>query len=91
MTLNVDFDNRSVEGMFDNFSGTDLAVILQNGAISNTRISADLVGQTGTDADGFKGSMDGQFYGPEAAEVGGTIEGTQDTAVFQGFFAGQKL
>ena len=99
MMLNADFDAQSVAGMFDSFTvqarggnreTSDIEYMIENGEIANNRISADLVGQTGTDADGFMGTMDGQFYGPEAAEVGGTIAGTQDTRVFHGLFAGDK-
>ena len=99
MMLNADFDGHSVAGMFNRFTvqapggnrdASDIEYMIGNGTIANNRISADLVGQTGTDAAGFTGSMDGQFYGPDAAEVGGTIAGTQDTRVFHGFFAGDK-
>ena len=99
MMLNADFDGHSVAGMVDSFTvqapggnrdASDIEYMIENGTIANNRISADLVGQTGTDADGFTGSMDGQFYGPDAAEVGGTIAGTQDTRVFHGFFVGDK-
>ena len=101
MMLNADFDAHSVAGMFDSFmvqatggigEPSNIEYMIENGSISNNRISADLVGQDGTDADGFAGRMDGQFYGPDAAEVGGTIKGTQDdTTVFNGYFAGDKL
>ena len=101
MMLNADFDAHSVAGMFDSFTvqaiggnpeTSDIEIMIESGSIANNDISAHLVGQAGTDAAGFTGDMDGQFYGPDAAEVGGTIEGTQDdTTVFIGYFAGDKL
>ena len=99
MMLNADFDAHSVAGMFDGFTVqphggnpvvSDIEYMI-DGSISNNGISAVLVGQAGTDADGFEGRMDGQFYGPDAAEVGGTIKGTQASTVFNGYFAGDKL
>ena len=90
MTLNVNFDAHSVSGMFANFQASDAALMIENGSIANNRISADLEGRAGTDMAGVTGDMDGQFYGRDAAEVGGTISTEGNATVGYGYFAGEK-
>ena len=64
------------------------SITLQNGTITNSDISAELVGSG--DAADFTGDMTGRFFGPGAAEVGGVIDGEGTDSVFEGWFGGKK-
>ena len=100
LELTADFGSGMVSGMFDDFEyrapgqssyvNADSPVLIQNGVITNTQFTADLVGQQ--DAAGFEGDMAGQFFGPGAAEVGGVLTGTNTTlnTVVHGWFGGTK-
>ena len=102
MELTADFDNRSVDVRFhtwelrdpgeteweDASSGTE--VTTRNAEFTNTGFTADLVGVG--DAAEFTGRITGQFFGPDAEEVGGTVTGMNVVfgAVFQGWFGGAQ-
>ena len=102
MELIVDFDNRSVDVRFhtwelrdpgeteydDASSGTE--VTTRNAEFTNTGFTADLVGVG--DAAEFTGRITGQFFGPDAEEVGGTATGMNVVygEVFQGWFGGAQ-
>ena len=62
-------------------------VTIQNGMIAQSGFTADLV-----QAPYFTGDMTGQFFGPDAAEVGGVISGTDSVGreVLQAWFGGTK-
>ena len=79
--LTANFQSNSIDGMISNFGvvGSNdpfpqTTLSLSNGTISGTSISAS-IGDTNR---GFTGSLDGQFYGPMGAELGGVFSGTSD-------------
>ena len=95
LTLNVNFDNREVDGLVDNLraqpsnfsapltpmrEGNSLDI--SDGVIVNGQFSAEWVGvdtntysPTEYTVSGLAGTMAGEFYGPNAEEVGGVIAG----------------
>ena len=95
--LEADFANSTVGGMIhkirvqepgadDHVSATG-EVAIQNGVIAQSGFTADL-----EQAPYFTGDMTGQFFGTDAAEVGGVINGTDSVGreVLQGWFGGTK-
>ena len=98
VTLNIDFDSATVDGVFDNFehwtSGaprvqSDTVLRIENGEITSTGFSAQLA-QDMAPTSTFAGTMTGQFFGSDADEVGGALEGSSDARVFIGWFEGTK-
>ena len=98
VTLNIDFDSATVDGVFDNFehwtSGaprvqSDTVLRIENGEITSTGFSARLA-QDMAPTSTFAGTMTGQFFGSDADEAGGAIEGSSDARVFIGWFEGTK-
>ena len=98
----MDFDTASVEGVFQNmqyrratasgWQNSAWEIALRNGRITDTGISADLVNTIG---DSFSGSLNGQFFGPDAVEAGGLISGEYEFAegpphVVEGWFGAAK-
>ena len=100
LTLNANFGTSTVSGMIDeveyraagqsSYAASDGHMTIGSGAIADSGFTADLTGTQ--DFANFTGDMDGQFYGPEAAEVGGVLEGTHSTEnfVLTGYFGGTK-
>lgn len=97
--MTADFDSRTIGGSFHDwefqdagdsgFSAVDdVETVFENGSITGSRLSADLRGQGGGST--FTGTMEGQFFGPGAAEVGGVISGTNAAQVVEGWFGGTK-
>ena len=95
LTLNADFDASTVGGAIDRIAVPDsplTRVAIENGQIRGSALSADLRGtESGAT---FDGELAGRFFGPQAAEVGGVLEGTHTTSsattVVQGWFGGEK-
>ena len=95
LVLTANFDASTVGGTIDRIGdvlGPIAEVAIQNGAIHDGQLTADLRGvQTGAT---FDGDMTGRFYGAGAAEVGGVLKGslthTQTATVVQGWFGGEK-
>ena len=99
-SLTADFADSTIGGMLDNLEASDPgggnfspvagSAVLQNGAITGNQFNADFVGQQ--DVAGVDGNMEGQFFGPGAAEVGGVLTGTDsvEDAVIVGWFGGTK-
>ena len=97
LMLRADFDGSTVGGSVDNLQfrpGTGSwrpartrSWTIENGSITGNALSADV-----TAAGVFDADMEGRFFGPDAAEVGGTIEGTglSDNSVVWGYFGGTK-
>ncbi len=98
LELTADFGASTIIGSMDQFefrwresnsytSAPSTIVNIKNGTISNSQFTANLTSNTG-----FSGNMEGHFYGPGAAEVGGIWEGTNSTnnRVFHGYFGGDK-
>ena len=99
LMLSANFDQGTVGGSIDNLefdppgAGTwqpttnARSLSIENGSITGNALSADV-----TAANVFDGDMEGRFFGPDAAEVGGTIRGTAltDNAVVYGYFGGEK-
>ena len=99
LMLSADFDQGTVGGSIDNLEfdppGTGSwqpttntrTLSIENGSITGNALAADVVS-----ANVFDGEMEGRFFGPDAAEVGGTIQGTAltDNAVVYGWFGGEK-
>ena len=95
MDLTADFENRSIEGMFSNLADRDSGaqftpaeIVVQSATIANGGFDAQLVGQPA--AAGLTGTATGQFFGPDAAEVGGVISAEDADTVFEGHFGGKK-
>ena len=97
LTLSANFDRGTVDGSVDNLQyrppgrswvpARASSWAIENGSIAANSLSADV-----TAAGVFDGEMDGHFFGPDAAEVGGTIQGTglSDNGVVWGYFGGTK-
>ena len=98
LTMSADFDAGTVGGSFDNLefippggswqpATSTRTLFIENGSIAGNALAADV-----TFPNVFDGNMEGHFFGPGAAEVGGTIEGTAltDNAVVYGYFGGRK-
>ena len=97
LTLSANFDQGTVGGSVDNIQyrppgsswGRAQAEswAIENGSIAGNALSADV-----TAAGTHEGDMEGRFFGPDAAEVGGTIQGTglTDNGVIWGYFGGKK-
>jgi len=98
LALTADFDGGTIGGSLENwrvrgpgesgYSNVDAEIVVQNGTITNNQLSAELTGMR--DAADFTGNMTGQFFGPDAAEVGGVIDGESTDSVFEGWFGGKK-
>ena len=95
LTLSADFDAGTVGGAIDQLVVPDsplTEVAIENGAIRGSELSADLRGAEAGAR--FDGALAGRFFGPQAAEVGGVLEGTYAdpslTTVVQGWFGGEK-
>ena len=100
VSLTADFDNRSVDVNFHTWEtrdpdessytahGANTVVTSQNATITNTGFTADIAGAG--DAAGFTGTINGQFFGSDASEVGGTGHGTNGDEVLSGWFGGEK-
>ena len=100
LSLTADFDAGTVGGTIDEietrasgastFETTDGLITIAAGAIAGSRFEADLTGQRGQA--GFEGEMTGRFFGPDATEVGGILEGTNttDRSVVYGWFGGRQ-
>ena len=95
LMLNADFDASTVGGAIDQLTGLDstlTSIAIENGEIREGEIYSDLRGSQGGAS--FDGELTGRFYGSQAAEVGGVLEGSytdsQVTAVVQGWFGGTK-
>ena len=100
LTLNANFGTSTVSGVIDeveyraagqsSYAASDGHMTIGSGVIADSGFTADLTGTQ--DFANFTGDMDGQFYGPEAAEVGGVLEGTHsaENFVLTGYFGGTK-
>ena len=95
LMLNADFDASTVGGAIDQLTGLDstlTSIAIENGEIREGEIYSDLRGSQGGAS--FDGELTGRFYGSQAAEVGGVLEGSytdsQVTEVVQGWFGGTK-
>ena len=100
LTLDADFGASTVGGMIDKveyraadqsfYAATNGHIMIEDGMVADSGFTADLTG-TQDHAD-FTGDMEGQFYGPAAAEVGGVLKGTYSTQdlVLTGYFGGSK-
>ena len=100
LSLTANFDAGTVGGTIDEietkasgastFETTDGLITIETGAIAGSRFEIDLTGQRGQA--GFEGEMTGQFFGPDATEVGGILKGTNtsDSSVVYGWFGGKQ-
>ena len=95
LILNADFDASTVDGAIDQITGPQgilSEVTIENGQIRSSELSATLRGAA-TDTT-FDGTMRGRFFGPQAAEVAGVLDGTytqaSQTRVVEGWFGGSK-
>ena len=71
---------------------------ISNGRIADGKITADLAGvdpRSSAPADesvrGYEGTVDGQFYGPAAEEVGGVFNASRQDRVMAGVFGASRL
>ena len=103
LLLTTNFDNRSIHGIVHSmqlrdtgaYEDTNAEILIQNGTIasSGNRFDAELIGRN--DLDGLEGRTTGQFFGPDASEVGGVISATEmdDTGTplrLNGYFLGLR-
>lgn len=100
LTLMADFEANTIRGMIDsievggpfgeNFMPAAGQISVSNGMISDSQLRAELTGTQ--DFAGFTGDMNGEFYGPAAAEVGGVLQGmnSRNNTVTYGWFGGKK-
>ena len=95
LALTANFDRSSITGRMHSLerrtSGSDSdtsvsgQLTLSSGRMDGSALTANLGGL------GYTGSMKGAFYGPDAAEVGGTLRGTKSNGdMMQGFFTANK-
>ena len=95
LMLDANFDAGTVSGAIDriDMAGSPLTELaIANGAINAGALSADLRG-TAADAR-LDGTLSGRFFGPQAAEVAGVLEGTHTTSastmIVNGWFGATK-
>ena len=95
LTLNADFDAGTVGGAIDriNFPNSPLTqVAIENGTFRGSELSADLRGAEAGAS--FNGGLAGRFFGPQATEVAGVLDGTHTapglTTIVEGWFGGTK-
>ena len=100
-SMTADFSAGSVTGSVSNVesrpgnsgqytSSADGTGLTFNATVSDNAISASALTGAGDLAVYTTGSVEGAFYGPEAAEAGGVFEGTATNKLLQGWFAGSK-
>lgn len=78
LTLIADFAQSTITGSIDEIyvDNSEIAgsIDINDGSISGSSFTADLLG-TGEDVGDFRGEMAGDFFGPNAEEVGGVLSG----------------
>jgi len=95
LSLTADFAAGSIAGEIDelvrrapgetDYSATSGRFVIDNGSISGNELSGDLSGL------GYSGTVDGSFYGPAAAEVGGVMRATDaNSNMLHGIFRGRQ-
>ena len=95
LVLTADFTAGNIEGEIDqltrrmpgetDYSATSGRFVIDNGSISGNELSGDLSGL------GYTGTVDGAFYGPAAAELGGVLQATgANRNMLHGMFRGRQ-
>lgn len=97
LNLSADFDRGTVGGSADNLQylppgGSWGAAQAQSWTIGNGRIAGNALSAEFSAVGVYEGDMEGRFFGPNAEEVGGTIQGTglSDNGVIWGYFGGTR-
>ena len=104
LRLTVNFGDRTVTGVIPRYrtrepgeTGWQMApstnsVTISNGRIANGRLTANLRGQGDAETRSYTGTMQGEFYGPAAQEVGGAIamESSLENRVIAGNFGAKR-
>jgi hypothetical protein len=93
MTANVNFANRSIAFATTNTVNTDTFAKIPGlnlgGSFAYNPGSGQFSGGVGS-VSGMSGTGSGQFYGPAANEIGGTVALSGNNAVFTGSFGGKR-
>lgn len=93
MTANVNFANRSIAFATTNTTNTDtgakVAGLNMGGSFAYNAGSGQFSGGVGT-VNGMSGTGSGQFYGPAATEIGGTVALSGNGGIFTGAFGGKR-
>ena len=95
LSLTADFAAGSIAGEIDqltrrmpgetDYSATSGRLLIDNGSISGNELSGDLSGL------GYTGTVNGAFYGPAAAELGGMLQATDaNSNMLHGMFRGRQ-
>ena len=101
LSLTADFDDDTVSGTIDGIetrapdqtayrSSTEILTI-GAGTITDSMFAATLAG-TGGASSRYEGDVEGQFFGPDAIEVGGVLQATHtgNSKVMIGWFGGKR-
>lgn len=93
MTANVNFASRSIGFATTNTVNTDTFAKIPGlnlgGSFAYNPGSGQFSGGVGS-VNGMSGTGSGQFYGPAATEIGGTVALSGSNAVFTGSFGGKR-
>ena len=100
LSLTADFDESTVTGTIDgmetatpgqSYQAISDELTISGGSITDSTFTAGLTGTGGEDSR-FEGDVDGQFFGPDAKEVGGVLEATHsgDSTILTGWFGGKR-
>ena len=100
LSLTADFAESTVTGTVDDiemqapsqsYQASTEVLTINGGSITDSTFAADLTGTGGEDSR-YEGDVDGQFFGPDAKEVGGVLEATHtgDSTILTGWFGGKR-
>ena len=101
LSLTADFAESTVTGKIDGmesrgpgqsaYQSSSEVLTISDGSITNSTFAADLTG-TGDENGRYEGDVDGQFFGPDAREVGGVLEATHtgNDKILTGWFGGRR-
>ena len=100
LSLTADFDESTVTGTIDgmetatpgqSYQTSTEVLTISDGEITDSTFTADLTGTGGEDSR-YEGDVDGQFFGPDAKEVGGVLEATHtgNGTILTGWIAGKR-
>ena len=100
LSLTADFADSTISGMIDDietqapgqsYQTSTEVLTISGGSITDSTFAADLTG-TGAEDSRYEGDVDGQFFGPDAEEVGGVLEATHtgNDTILTGWIGGKR-
>ncbi len=93
-TITADFEKLTVEAVLKDLATLSADIDIDGNTFSGTEVSDMDNGNLSSNADDFKGSTSGGFFGTRAAEIGGvfsfTSEDNNKDGAFSGAFGGQR-